>query len=151
MNLFKKRINKIILHTAEYRGKADVETIRRWHLEKGWDDIGYHYVITGSMYDYKAEIQPGRDLIYQGAHAFGCNGNSIGICLTGHGDHMEWTEAQMSLLRDLVYTLRISYDIPYSNIIGHRETWYEKLHRNKTCPGKLIDMNEIRKFLITPK
>ena len=46
-----RKINKIIIHcsaTPEQR-EVSVETIRKWHLQRGFNDIGYHYVI-----DYKA-------------------------------------------------------------------------------------------------
>ena len=42
------------------------------------------------------------------------------------------------------------YPIKIKNVIGHRETWWQKLHKTKTCPGKLIDLDEIRKMLINP-
>lgn len=149
MKEFKRPITKIILHTAAYRGKANEELIRKWHWENGWDDIGYHYVITGSFYDDKAEIQIGRPIGLQGAHAYGMNGSSIGICMTGHGDHMEWTDAQLKLLKNLVNNLLIRYNLRVEDVIGHRETWVEKIKKRKTCPGKLIDMKEIRKYLLS--
>jgi len=138
----------IILHTAAFRGHSDVDIIRRWHKEKGWEDIGYHFVITGSPFDESSEIQIGRPLLYRGAHAYGNNRNSIGICMTGHGDHIEWTEDQLQRLTFLTRQLQKSYNIPNNKIIGHRETWYETVHHYKTCPGKLIDMNEIRKYIL---
>lgn len=40
-------INKIILHcSATQEGKDfDVEDIREWHLQRGFTDVGYHYII----------------------------------------------------------------------------------------------------------
>ena len=42
-----RKIRKIIIHcSATPEGKdIDAEEIRQWHLDKGWRDIGYHYVI----------------------------------------------------------------------------------------------------------
>ena len=49
MQLFAKVPTKIILHCSDTEddGEArDLEAIRRYHIEvKGWDDIGYHFVI----------------------------------------------------------------------------------------------------------
>ena len=137
----------IVLHTAAFRGKADATTIDRWHREKGWDMNGYHKVVTGSFFDDYPEVQEGRPLGYQGAHAYGGSRHSIGICVTGHGDHLEWTEEQMKLLCPLVCDLMAEYDIPLKKVIGHRDTKFEKMTRRKTCPGKLIDMEEVRKTI----
>lgn len=148
MKEFKKFPTHIVLHTAAFRGEANAELITQWHLENGWDDIGYHYVITGSMFDKKSKIESGRPLHYHGAHARFFNHKSIGVCVTGHGDHMEWTQAQIDNLSKLVSDLMDAYQIPLKKVIGHRDTPWEKLKRNKTCPGNLIDMNEIRKFIL---
>ena len=42
-----RKIRKIIIHcSATQEGKdVSVETIRKWHLKRGWRDIGYHFVI----------------------------------------------------------------------------------------------------------
>ena len=42
-----RAIHKIIIHCTATREGDDisVDTIRRWHLARGWSDIGYHYVI----------------------------------------------------------------------------------------------------------
>lgn len=55
-----------------------VVEIRKWHLEKRWLDIGYHYVIKRD-----GTIEPGRDVEVQGAHVENYNHNSVGICLAG--------------------------------------------------------------------
>lgn len=138
----------IVLHTAAFRGPADVNTISAWHLERGFDAIGYHFVITGSTYDSSCVIQKGRSLDYQGAHALGLN-NTIGICVTGHGDYDYWTQDQLRLLWILCANLMSIYKIPINKVIGHRETPLQNLNPIKTCPGKLIDMNEIRKGILS--
>lgn len=76
-------INKIILHcsaTPEYR-YVSVDTIRQWHLDRGWSDIGYHYVI-----ELDGTVKEGRPVERQGAHVRGLNKNSIGICYVGGCD-----------------------------------------------------------------
>ena len=42
-----RKIEKIIVHcSATPEGKHySVDTIRKWHLKRGWRDIGYHFVI----------------------------------------------------------------------------------------------------------
>ena len=43
---FKRRnkTDEIILHHAE-ASRASVEEVNRWHLERGWTGIGYHFYI----------------------------------------------------------------------------------------------------------
>jgi hypothetical protein len=56
-----------------------VEAIRKWHVdERGWKDIGYHFLITKN-----GDVHKCRDISEVGAHAKGHNLDSVGICLTG--------------------------------------------------------------------
>ncbi len=108
--------------------KAD--EIRRWHVEdNGWRDIGYHFVI-----DRDGTVVEGRPLDEQGAHVYGHNDNSIGICLLGgHGsnendaffDH--FTSDQDKALRNLIDRLKGRFAI--KSVRGHNEV------AAKACPG----------------
>jgi len=138
----------IVIHTAAFHGAVDVNTIRQWHLERGFADIGYHFVITGSKYDSCSEIQAGRSLKYQGAHAKGSN-DYIGVCFTGHGDLDPFTAEQLAHFINLYKYLKTIFDLKFYNVIGHRETPYEQQHANKTCPGLKVNMHEIRNMLRT--
>ena len=73
-------INKIILHcSATSEGKDfDVNDIREWHLQRGFTDVGYHYVIK-----LDGTIQDGRDIRTIGAHCKGYNYGSVGIVYVG--------------------------------------------------------------------
>ena len=75
------KINKIIIHCSDSDVEAhdNVQTIRVWHLARGFEDIGYHYIIM----KHTEDIGYGRHIGYVGAHCKGYNYNSIGICLTG--------------------------------------------------------------------
>ena len=61
----------------------DVATIRKWHLKRGFKDIGYHFLIH-----LDGMIERGRPWDQPGAHAKGYNSNSIGICYVGGTDGM---------------------------------------------------------------
>lgn len=79
-----RHINRIVVHCSATPPTMDIgaNTIRGWHvLERGWSDIGYHYVITRD-----GKIQIGRPLARTGAHASGFNKGSIGICYVGGVD-----------------------------------------------------------------
>jgi N-acetylmuramoyl-L-alanine amidase len=75
-----RRIDRIVVHcSATPNGKHfDVDTIRSWHAERGFKDIGYHFVIYTD-----GSVVPGRPLEKIGAHALGYNESSVGVCLVG--------------------------------------------------------------------
>ena len=129
----------IIIHTAAFDGDADIAEIRRWHLARGFADVGYHWYIRRD-----GTLEKGRVETRQGAHCKdgGMNRKSIGICFEGHGDHEKHTVAQRATLKKLHEEIKERWDIPVQNVLGHRETG-----ANKTCPGNLIDMHELREFL----
>ena len=63
-----RKINKAIVHcTATPEGRhTTVEDVRRWHLDRGWSDIGYHYLIY-----LDGTVHEGRPIEIQGAHTKG--------------------------------------------------------------------------------
>lgn len=118
----RKETKYIILHCSAYDGEHDIVEIRRWHKARGFDDVGYHFVIPQD-----GSIQFGRCLSEEGAHckAQGRNHDSIGVCLCGL---TRFSEAQFKALVVVIELLRSIYgDL---SVHGHRE--YEP---NKTCPA----------------
>ena len=76
-----RKIDRIVVHCSATTPTMDigVGTIRGWHvLERGWSDVGYHFVITRD-----GEVQTGRPIERSGAHAKGFNKHSVGICYVG--------------------------------------------------------------------
>jgi len=128
-----RRIDKIILHcSATQEGKnIKTETIRKWHLKRGWRDIGYHFVVL-----LDGTVEEGRPIEMTGAHTKGHNYKSIGICYIGGVEKEkkdgEWvakdtrTEAQKESLHDLL--LQLKKDFPKAVIHGHNE------FSSKACP-----------------
>ena len=126
----KRRITEIILHcSATPEGKDfTVDDIRKWHLARGFNDIGYHFVIyrDGSVHN-------GRPLEKSGAHCLKHNSNSIGICYIG-GVSKDGktpkdtrTKEQKEALIQLVSDLLCVY--PDATVHGHNE------FANKACPS----------------
>ena len=123
-------INKVIIHCANTpEGRDDkIDTIRQWHLDKGWNDIGYHYVI-----ELDGQIQAGRPIELFGAHTLGQNKYSIGICYVGGMNKSMTkpkdtrTEEQKESLISLIADLRKKY--PVLSIHGHNE------YSPKACPS----------------
>lgn len=121
-----REINLIALHCAASKGDVSAATIRGWHvIERGWSDIGYHYVVRTS-----GLVETGRPLAKAGAHIAGKNKNSIGICIAGgyDGTTNDMTEAQWLALENLVRTLKSVY--PAARVAGHNE-----FTTAKTCPN----------------
>lgn len=81
--LNKRVIKEIIVHcSATPEGKDfTVSDIKRWHLERGFSDIGYHYVIYRD-----GSVHVGRSESVAGAHCTGHNTISIGVCYIGGMD-----------------------------------------------------------------
>ena len=75
-----RKIKQIIVHCSATKEGQDFKAkdIKRWHLERGFTDIGYHYVV-----DLDGTIEEGRSLELIGAHTKGQNRDSIGICYVG--------------------------------------------------------------------
>jgi N-acetyl-anhydromuramyl-L-alanine amidase AmpD len=97
------------------------EKIKQWHLERGWLDIGYHFIITVDGVTHE-----GRPITQQGAHVAGHNKDNIGICLVGGIDKSgkavdNFTEYQKGALRILLQHLMWKYYIPKENVKGHRD------------------------------
>lgn len=80
MDSSKRKIDQIILHCTSTPEGEDFTNaqIREWHLERGFSDIGYHYVIG-----LNGEVRPGRPESVVGAHCKGHNTRSIGVCYVG--------------------------------------------------------------------
>jgi N-acetylmuramoyl-L-alanine amidase len=145
INNIDRYIDKIIIHcTATPEGRdVSIDTIREWHLDRGWSDIGYHYVI-----DIKGVSKEGRDLEVQGAHTKGYNKNSIGIAYVGgvekHRKDGKWitkdtrTENQKDRLEALILDLMDRF--PNATLHGHNE------FSTKDCPS--FDVQEEYKEII---
>lgn len=111
----------LVVHCSATRASASVcaADIRRWHLARGWVDIGYHYVICRD-----GTVETGRAESAAGAHVRGFNHASIGICLVGGLDadgkpENNFTDEQFAQLHTLLGELKARY--PNAEIRGHRD------------------------------
>lgn len=124
-------IDYIVIHCAATMPSMDVpiERVKKWHLQRGWSDIGYHYYITRD-----GEIHKGRNLSTIGAHVRGYNKNSIGICYeggineSGEPEDNRTPEQKKSLLK-VVEILKFVFSGAIAQ--GHRDF----PNVNKACPS----------------
>lgn len=121
-------VNGFVLHHAAANGS--VETIHKWHLDKGWAGIGYHFYVRkdGSVYR-------GRPENWVGAHTSGHNATKIGICAEGNFEKETMSDAQKNAIIELLSYLRGKYG--NQKVYGHRDL------DATACPGKNYPFNEI--------
>lgn len=135
-------IDEIIIHCAATREGIDFDgsDILKWHLKKGFSAIGYHYTIL-----LDGTIERGRSEDKMGAHCFGHNYNTLGICYIGGLDKQgkpkdTRTKEQKHALIILLESLCDKY--PIKIIKGHRD-YSEDKNKNgiieewewmKSCP-----------------
>lgn len=130
LSVNKRNIKELIVHcSATPEGKDySVDTIRQWHLQRDFSDIGYHYVVYRD-----GSIHIGRDESIIGAHCTGHNTNSIGVCyiggcaVDGKTPKDTRTEAQKNSLLKLLGELKKKY--PKAVIHSHKD------YANKACPS----------------
>ena len=142
-----RHIDRIILHCSATPAGRDytVDDITRWHRQRGFRTIGYHWVVYRD-----GTIHPGRPEREVGAHCKGYNAHSIGVCYIGgltplpntsrqlahrhvtlvggvpHAGADTRTPAQRQAMRQLIATLLQRY--PGAQVCGHYQ------FANKACP-----------------
>ena len=136
-------INEVIIHCTATRpnwwegrsAEEKVREVRQWHLDRGWSDVGYHYLI-----DRDGSVVPGRPVEKIGAHVKGHNKGTIGVALFGgHGsastdqfsDH--FTQEQADALTHLLAELQQKFP-SINKISGHND-----YTNAKSCPGFKVD------------
>lgn len=127
-----RKIKEIIVHHS-LSDFGNAKTIGDWHEERGFDEIGYHYVITKD-----GQIQAGRDEEKVGAHAKGRNIYSIGVCLIGDFSKTKPLEVQYFNLILLCKHLIRKYEI--KKVSPHRG-------KDNPCPGKKFNWSHFAQRL----
>ncbi len=117
----RSRTTRMILHNADAT-KCSAADIHRWHKERGWSGIGYHFLVRKD-----GTIERGRPENTVGAHASGHNSDSIGICFEGAFMTERMGQTQINAGRELIAYLKSKYGI--SKVQRHKDV-------NPTnCPG----------------
>ena len=126
------KTERIILHHADAKN-CSAEDIHRWHLANCWAGAGYHFLVRkdGSVYRLRPEDKVG-------AHAYGSNYNSIGICFEGNFMEEDMPEAQKQAGKELVAYLKDKYNITV--VQAHRDVCAT------SCPGDKFPFTEIANY-----
>lgn len=131
-------INLIVVHCSATREGVDkdVDWIREQHINRGFRNVGYHYVVL-----LDGTVQMGRPVDEPGAHVKGHNDNSIGVCYIGGLDYKgkpkdTRTIAQQHALRACIDTLKIRFgDVP---VKGHRDLSPDVNHDGQITPDEYM-------------
>lgn len=138
-------IRFITIHASATTPSMDigVEEVTQWHLDRGWSDIGYHWLIRRD-----GTWEKGRPSVYQGAHVGGFNSGNLGICMVGglkegtKTPENNFTDPQWVTLFERVRMLHENF--PEAVIMGHNgfpgheargcpcfdwRDWREEFHR----------------------
>tara|TARA_R110002020_G_scaffold206024_1_gene411025 strand:- start:208 stop:609 length:402 start_codon:yes stop_codon:yes gene_type:complete len=119
-----RTISRIIVHHSASPA-VSMEKIEEWHNERGYNGIGYHFVIqAGGL------VRLGRELGRTGAHCKGYNTGSIGVCVVGSfEDGTPVPGSQWAALVALVGDLVRQYGLTPGDVYGHKELG------STLCPG----------------
>jgi hypothetical protein len=137
-------VSRITVHhdaivSTDLRSSSDVarriESIRRSHVQKGWADIGYHYLV-----DPQGKVWEGRSLAKQGAHVEHNNENNMGIVVLGNFDvHAPTMAATVGVERFVAGQMQ-RYNVPISRVYTHREL------KSTACPG-----SRLQRFMVASR
>jgi len=136
----------VVHHSASLNGSAGA--FDKAHRERGWDGLGYHFVIGNGSLSGDGEVEVGyrwRKQM-QGAHAGNAEYNQagIGICLVGDFEHGQRPSGrQMASLRRLTRYLQVKTGVPTSEVIGHGNV----PGKSTECPGKNLNLGDFRASL----
>ena len=137
-------ISRITVHhdaivSTDLRSTSDVtrriESIRRSHVQRGWADIGYHYVI-----DPSGRVWEARSTAYQGAHVEDNNEHNLGVVVLGNFDVHAPTLAATVAVERFVASQMHRYRVPMDRVYTHREL------RRTACPG-----SRLQRFMIATR
>ena len=126
----------VVHHSATATGGA--AAFDKMHKAKGWDELGYHFVIGNGTDTHDGLVEVGSRWPKQkwGAHTKTpdnqFNEHGIGICLVGNFDVSHPTDAQLKSVAKLVAYLMKTYHISADHVVGHRD------YPGASCPGKFV-------------
>jgi hypothetical protein len=138
----KRKIIKIYIHHSALSPDIGCEAIRKLHIQRGFDDIGYHFVI-----EENGKVCKGRDINKQGAHVKGDNVESIGICVCGN---FEETYPKVTQIKALALLIKKLFkEFGQLQILGHKDFSLA----DTLCPGEHLYglLPDIRKISMDTK
>ena len=118
-------IHTIVIHYSATYPDQDITraTVDRWHRERGFREIGYHWFIRRD-----GTLEEGRPEGTLGAHVRGHNSGTIGICWAGGLERASgpnvgvWnpTEAQEATMVQLIRDIQKRHPSA-TRVVGHKD------------------------------
>ncbi|MDI6605682.1 MAG: N-acetylmuramoyl-L-alanine amidase [Candidatus Omnitrophota bacterium] len=148
VNLYPSRKWRYIIIHHSATGEGNAFSFHKFHRFKGWDSLGYHFVVdngTAGKKEGNIEASPRWIKQQNGAHCKDSEMNykGIGICLVGNFNKEQVSQEQLDSLVYLVDLLRAYYRIPPANIIGHSQVPGARTD----CPGKNFPWRQFQERL----
>jgi len=128
-----RKIHRVFIHcsASDHPHHDNIETIKSWHLNRGFTDVGYHFFIQKD-----GTLEYGRDIEKTPAAQKGHNLYTLAICMHGLKEE-NFTQAQFDTLKKLA----VQIDHNYENISFHGHCEISK----KACPvfnyRKVLDLS----------
>jgi len=118
-----RNIRFLVVHCSDTSDDEPISArdIHAMHLGFGWHGVGYHRIINRT-----GVVEQGRPDYWIGAHVYGHNEISLGVCLIGRS---EFTDTQFHSLETVLTEWTKKY--PTAEVVGHRDFDYT----DKTCPN----------------
>ena len=127
-------ITSIVVHHSASPETTSRETIERWHKDRGFSQIGYHFYIYRTTHK-GPRITGGRPVEIMGAHAKGFNDGSIGICLAGDYTKSEPAADMWDHLLTICRLMMQRYNLTVDDIYGHGQVGSTAT----ACPGYSVE------------
>lgn len=104
--------------------------------------VAYHFLVMpdGTVYQL-------RPLDERVPHAYGCNDNSIAVCLAGNFDDYPVPDAQRTSALQLVRWIMSKYNLSKDRVLAHRELKIYSPHNATDCCGKMFNIQKFRQEL----
>lgn len=133
----------LVIHQTEGNMTDGPDALQKFHLNKGWDDVGYHYILTKTNAGWRAF--EGRVDGTEGSHAgAGLNAQSIGISVAGNflpsanrgkpTDQVLPPPEALLLLKSLTLQVKAQYPTIRS-LYGHGEFKRKGMGCDTDCPS----------------
>ena len=136
----------IIHHTyrplqSQWNGRQTMEGLKRFYIDKGWDAGPHLFIAQNSPNPADNGIWQLTPLNMVGIHAGVCNAHNWGIEVVGDYDVEVWSTETREFAVGAAAALAEwrSISINAKTLKGHRDC-----NSPKTCPGKAINMEQVR-------
>ena len=129
-----RKVHRVFIHcsASDHAHHDNIDTIKSWHLARGFSDVGYHFFIQKD-----GTLEYGRDIEKTPAAQKGHNLYTLAICMHGLKEE-NFTESQFDTLKKLASQIEHNYE----NISFHGHCEVSK----KACPvfnyTKVLDLDK---------